>query len=108
MNVGIQGFSGQPNSLEQMGRLASLSSFLGPSLSALGWIIGAHLSSLQSALTSFPAGQRDVFHESRPSVRTGAGIMPPAKFSDFFLPAVCLSMGVAWSPGRFALDFISL
>ena len=50
-------------------------------------------------LTSFPAGQRAVFHVSRPSVRTQAGITPPAKFSEFFLPAACLNMGVAWSPG---------
>lgn len=50
MKVGILDFLGpQPNSLEQMGCLASLSSFLGPSLSSLGLMIGAHLSSLQSS-----------------------------------------------------------
>lgn len=76
--LGFWTSQGQPNSLEQMGCLASLSSFLGCSLFASGLTIGAHLSSRQSALTSFPAGQQDVFCVSRLSTHARAGVIPPA------------------------------
>lgn len=95
---------GQPNSLEQMGCLASLSSFLGRSLFASGWMIGAHLSSRQSALTSFPAGQQDVFYVSRLSTEHGSVL----SMADFFLQP-CAGTWV-WPGVQEArgLDFVSL
>lgn len=99
MNVGIQDFSGPAQFIRANGLFGFLLFFSWPISLCLGFDGWSTSHPHKVPWLHLHQVQRDVFHEGRPDSYTRAGVKPAASFSDFFLLAVCLNLGVAWSPG---------